>query len=121
MGRKKKEEEPPKRKRKEKEKKTYVPTTTTKVGDVVGRVYDSSDSPIAEITMTRKGFKMTGKNTGKSVENANLRKLVMTDYLTATGGVKYVYIRWARTKNFDIMNYTKPWVDKKPHWSADKT
>lgn len=102
-----------------KETKKYVPKTTTKIGDVVGKAYDLNDSPVAEITKTKKGFKFTSKKTGKSVECTDIRRLVEIEYLKVTGGEKYVYIRWARTKNFDIREFTRLWTDKKPHWSSD--
>lgn len=92
---------------------------TSKPGDVVGKMYDSSDSPIGEIVMSKTGFRLTGQKTGKSVESKNLRKLVASDYLTVTGDTKFTRIRWARTKNFNISNYAKVWSDKKPHWSMD--
>lgn len=92
---------------------------TSKPGDVVGKMYDSSDSPIGEIVMLKTGFRLTGQKTGKSVESKNLRKLVSSDYLTVTGDTKFTRIRWARTKNFNISNYAKVWSDKKPHWSLE--
>lgn len=92
---------------------------TSKPGDVVGKMYDSSDSPIGEIVVLKTGFRLTGQKTGKSVESKNLRKLVASDYLTVTGDTKFTRIRWARTKNFNISNYAKVWSDKKPHWSMD--
>lgn len=105
--------------KKETKKKEYVPKETTKVGDLVGKVYDINDSPVAEITKTKKGFKFTSKKTGKSVECENIRKLVEKDYLAVTNGVKYVYIRWKWTKNFRITDFTKQWVDKKLHWCSE--
>jgi hypothetical protein len=99
--------------------KKYVPKTTTKIGDVVGKAYDLNDSLVGEVTKTKTGFKFTGKKTGKSVECTDIRRLVDVEYLKVTGGEKFAHIRWARTKNFDIMDYSKPCTDKKPHWQSD--
>lgn len=87
-------------------------------GDLVGKVYDVHDSPMGRVLMTKDSFAFLCLKTGDWVAGKDLRKLVQTDYLSATGGEKWLNIRWARTKKFSILSYASRWKDRKPHWSA---
>ena len=89
-------------------------------GELIGKVYDPHDSPMASVYLTKNGFAFSCNTTGQAVESKNLWNLVEKDYLSVTDGKKWLNIRWARNKKFDIHTHTHPWRDKKPHWSKSE-
>ena len=96
------------------EKPVFKKIDPTKVkGERIGRVYNLDDSPIGGIFLDKKRFKFVASD-GQSLESEHLLELVDIKMKP----LKWVYIKWVETKNFNISKHTterKPrpqtWVD----------
>lgn len=102
------------------------PKTQTKKGqrntnkpETVGKVYDKNDLLLGEIWMwtKTKRFSFVWKTGGKKgLESDTLKGL--SNQLRKS--VKFMYIRYKRTKTFNVTDFYKLSIDKKLHWRSEE-
>ena len=85
--------------------------------EMVGKVYDRNDSPIGEIQMSAKSFRFVSKD-GKTILVADT--LPGLTGREMHGKVNWLYIRYKRTKSFNIMDHYKPATEKKLCWKSEE-
>lgn len=101
-----------------KEPKRQTATASGKF-ELVGKVYDKVDSPLGEIHICdkTKSFRFISKDGKTKIDAKTLPELTDREM---RGKVNWLYIRYKRTKSFNIMKHYKPAKEKKLCWKSEE-